>query len=54
MAKDRNSFAKRQREADKKRKAEQKRERRVLKKERSDAYAEADTTTDEEFEQRPR
>jgi hypothetical protein len=53
MAKDRNTFAKRQREAERKRKAEQKRERRVRKRERSETYAEADITTDEELEQRP-
>ena len=36
MAKDRNTFAKRQREVEKKRKAEEKRERRRKKKEQAD------------------
>ncbi len=42
MAKDQNSFAKRQREIAKKRKAEEKRERRRKKKEQADAPIEPD------------
>jgi hypothetical protein len=42
MAKDRNSFAKRQREMEKKRKAEQKRALRLRKKERTEESAETD------------
>lgn len=41
MAKDRNTFAKRQREADKKRKADQKRERRAKQKQSTGASSEA-------------
>ncbi len=40
MAKDQNTFAKRQREMEKKRKAEEKRERRRLRKEQPDEPAE--------------
>ncbi len=44
MSKDRNTFAKRQREVDKKRKADQKRERRAKKKQVADGSGESNTS----------
>lgn len=48
MAKDRNSFAKRQREVEKKRKADEKRERRFRKKQRAEESSESDAPEDSE------
>ena len=45
MAKDRNTFAKRQREVEKKRKADQKRERRARKKQKADEPSEPDESS---------
>lgn len=46
MAKDRNSFAKRQREVERKRKADEKRERRIRKKQKEEDSIERDAAAD--------
>lgn len=51
MAKDRNTFAKRQREVEKKRKADEKRQRRLRKKQEAEESDEMDAASDDESAQ---